>query len=77
MWEYTIGGYQVIKKWLSYREYENLGRSLTVPEAREVTRMIRRIGALILLEEDLAVNYANCKVKPRKASPPPKIYKVR
>ena len=20
VWEYTIGGYQVIKKWLSYRE---------------------------------------------------------
>jgi hypothetical protein len=27
VWEYTIGGYQVIKKWLSYREREILGRS--------------------------------------------------
>ena len=22
VWEYTLGGYQVIKKWLSYREHE-------------------------------------------------------
>ena len=28
VWEYTIGGYQVIKKWLSYREREILGRAL-------------------------------------------------
>ena len=26
VWEYTIGGYQVIKKWLSYRERDLLGR---------------------------------------------------
>lgn len=63
VWEYTIGGYQVIKKWLSYREYENLGRSLSVEEAREVTRMIRRISALILLEDELTANYLDCKVK--------------
>ena len=29
VWEYTLGGYQVIKKWLSYREKDLLGRSLT------------------------------------------------
>jgi len=27
VWEYTIAGYQVIKKWLSYRERDVLGRS--------------------------------------------------
>ena len=27
VWEYTIGGYQVIKKWLSYREKKLLGRA--------------------------------------------------
>jgi Type ISP C-terminal specificity domain len=26
VWEYTIGGYQVIKKWLSYGEHKLLGR---------------------------------------------------
>jgi hypothetical protein len=27
--EYTIGGYQVIKKWLFYREEKLLGRAMT------------------------------------------------
>jgi hypothetical protein len=49
VWEYTLGGYQVIKKWLSYREKELLGRSLTVAEARCVTDMARRIAAILLL----------------------------
>jgi hypothetical protein len=30
VWEFTIGGYQVIKKWLSYREKPLLGRGLTL-----------------------------------------------
>jgi hypothetical protein len=63
VWEYTIGGYQVIKKWLSYREFDNLKRSLTAEEAREVTRTIRRIDALLLLEDELNSNYTNCKRK--------------
>src|SRR6266446_8766376 len=42
VWEYTIGGYQVMKKWLSYRKKELLGRPLTQHEAREVTNMTRR-----------------------------------
>jgi hypothetical protein len=25
VWAYTLGGYQVIKKWLSYREHDVLG----------------------------------------------------
>ena len=29
VWEYAVGGYQVIKKWLSYREQEVLGHALT------------------------------------------------
>ncbi len=29
VWKYTIGGYQVIKKWLSYREYGLIERALT------------------------------------------------
>ncbi len=63
VWEYTIGGYQVIKKWLSYRELENLGRSLTGEEAREVTRIARRIGALLVMEDELNRNYTNSKAK--------------
>ena len=37
VWSYTIGGYQVMKKWLSYRERSLLGRDLSKDEAREVT----------------------------------------
>jgi len=57
VWEYTIGGYQVIKKWLSYRELELLGRPLTPEEAREVMNMARRIAAIVLLEPILDANY--------------------
>ena len=61
VWDYTIGGYQVIKKWLSYREFELLGRALTPDEAREVTHMTRRIAALILLQPELDKNYSAVK----------------
>jgi len=57
VWEYYIGGYQVIKKWLSYREQELLGRALKSEEAREVTAMVRRIAALILMQPALDENY--------------------
>jgi Type ISP C-terminal specificity domain/N-6 DNA Methylase len=61
VWEYRIGGYQVIKKWLSYREYEILGRSLKPEEAREVTNIARRIAAIILLQPKLDENYRKVK----------------
>ncbi len=61
VWDYTIGGYQVMKKWLSYREFELLGRALTPDEAREVTHMARRIAALILLQPELDANYQSVK----------------
>jgi hypothetical protein len=61
VWDYTIGGYQVIKKWLSYREVGLLGRALTPDEAREVTHMARRIAALILLQPELDKNYQAVK----------------
>ncbi len=63
VWDYTIGGYQVIKKWLSYREYALLGRALTPEEAREVTHTARRIAALILLQPELDANYGRVKAK--------------
>ena len=57
VWAYTIGGYQVIKKWLSYREREILGRGLTMEEARVVTDIARRIAAILLMEPALDTNY--------------------
>ena len=58
VWHYTLGGYQVIKKWLSYRERPILGRDMTADEVREVTGIARRIAALILLGPALDENYA-------------------
>ncbi|MGH9734210.1 MAG: type ISP restriction/modification enzyme [Candidatus Acidiferrales bacterium] len=61
VWEYTVGGYQVLKKWLSYRERQVLGRDITKDEAREFTHIVRRIAALLLLEPKLDKNYAAVK----------------
>jgi hypothetical protein len=57
VWQYTIGGYQVMKKWLSYREREILGRDLQPDEAREVMNMARRIAAILLMQPQLDANY--------------------
>ena len=56
-WEMTIGGYQVLKKWLSYREKALLGRSLTLIEARTFTETARRLTALTALYPSLDENY--------------------
>ncbi len=61
VWGYHIGGYQVIKKWLSYREHAVLGRGLSLDEVREVTNMARRLAAIVLLEPELDANYAAVK----------------
>ena len=64
VWEYMIGGYQVIKKWLSYREKTLLGRGLTIEEMREVTQMIRRLAAIIALQPRLDKNYSAVRDDP-------------
>lgn len=57
VWEYTIGGYQVLKKWLSYRERSLLERDLTPDEARHFSQIVRRIAALLLIGPQLDANY--------------------
>ncbi len=49
IWDYKLGGYQVLKKWLSYRESDVLGRALTPEEVLYFAEMARRIGALLVL----------------------------
>ena len=49
VWAYELGGYQVIKKWLSYREQQVLGRSLLGEEIRYVSNVIRRVARIITL----------------------------
>ena len=48
VWDYTLGGYQVLKKWLSYRENKILGRALTPGEIWYFTETARRIAAILL-----------------------------
>ena len=48
VWSYKLGGYQVLKKWLSYRERGVLGRPLTPEETQHFTDTARRIGAILL-----------------------------
>ena len=61
VWEYTLGGYQVIKQWLSYREHKMLGRPLRADEARYVTEMARRIAAILRMQPALDENYQKVK----------------
>ena len=47
VWEYRLGGYQVLKKWLSYREHKVLGRGLEVSEVAWFSEGVRRIAAML------------------------------
>ena len=49
VWTYKLGGYQVLKKWLSYREREILGRMLTPEDVQHFTDTARRIGAIVVV----------------------------
>ena len=49
VWNYRLGGYQVLKKWLSYRESKVLGRSLLPEEVQHFADTARRITAILLL----------------------------
>ena len=59
VWEFMLSGYQVLKKWLSYREYRILGRSLRPDETQYFGQMVRRITAILLLGTALDANYLN------------------
>ena len=47
VWNYKLGGYQVLKKWLSYRERGILDRPLRPEEVRHFTDTARRIAAIL------------------------------
>ena len=51
VWHYKLGGYQVLKKWLSYREHDILGRALKPTEIQNLTNTARRISAILLVTE--------------------------
>ena len=47
VWTYKLGGYQVLKKWLSYREQKVLGRPLHPEEVQHFTNTARRIARIL------------------------------
>ena len=59
VWNYRLGGYQVLKKWLSYRERDILGRSLKADEVQHFSDTARRIAAILCL-----VDSANTRLSP-------------
>ena len=47
VWGYRLGGYQVLKKWLSYREEPVLGRPLRAEEIQHFCDSVRRIATIL------------------------------
>jgi hypothetical protein len=64
VWNYTLGGYQVLKKWLSYREFTSdpasplLHRALHPEEAAYFAQVVRRISAILLMGPALDASYS-------------------
>lgn len=46
-WTYKLGGYQVPKNWLSYREWDILRRPLLPDEIQQYASSARRIAAIV------------------------------
>ena len=56
VWHYKLGGYQALKKWLSYRERPVLGRALLLEEALYFAEVARRIAAIVSITDTPAVS---------------------
>ena len=56
VWRYKLGGYQVLKKWLSYREHKVLDRPLHPEEVHHFTNTARRIAAILHLPAKLMIS---------------------
>lgn len=61
VWAYTLGGYQVLKKWLSYREAPVLGRALTGEEALHFAKTARRITEILCMGPALDAAHAKAR----------------
>ena len=60
VWRYKLGGYQVLKKWLSYRERGVLGRALLPEEVLYFAEVARRIGGIMLVVDTPGVSDYAC-----------------
>ena len=56
VWRYKLGGYQVLKKWLSYRERNVLGRALRPEEVLYFAEVARRIGGIMAVTDTPGVS---------------------
>jgi hypothetical protein len=61
VWDFSIGGYPVLKKWLSYRDQRVLNRALQVEELEEFQKIARRITSILLLNPQLNAAYESTK----------------
>ena len=59
VWRYRLGGYQVLKKWLSYRADIVLRRPLNFRELGYFSELARRVTAVLMLETDTCVVIEN------------------
>ncbi|MEU3880921.1 type ISP restriction/modification enzyme [Streptomyces californicus] len=57
VWDFKVGGFQVLRKWLSYRDKGILGRDLTTDEVRQFTGICQRITQVVLMGPQLDENY--------------------
>ena len=54
VWQYELGGYPVIKKWLGYRDRgRRPGVPLSVQEAAHLRAMVHRLAAVLRLHSTL------------------------
>lgn len=60
VWEVHIGGYQVLKKWLSYRDGSILQRALTAEEVAHIQATARRLAAILLMGPELDESFRAC-----------------
>lgn len=64
-WGYKLGGFLVLKKWLSYRDYSVTMEDLARPEVTQFQEVACRLSCIALLSEQLNHNYATAKESAR------------
>jgi Type ISP C-terminal specificity domain len=60
VWDFTVGGFQPLKKWLSYRERVILDRALSITESGYFRDTARRLAKIRLLGPELDANFRAC-----------------
>lgn len=60
VWDFTVGGFQPLKKWLSYRERTILDRALTITETGYFRDTARRLAKIRLMGSELDANFRAC-----------------